>query len=57
MAMNTDKTRVDEKTAEYTELLQNLKDKANLTYLRVTELGASGHDTYTKGKLVEFFSK
>ena len=29
VAMNTDKTRVDEKTAEYTELLQNLKDKAN----------------------------
>ena len=39
------------------ELNVNLKDKANLTYLRVTELGASGHDTYTKGKLVEFFSK
>lgn len=39
------------------ELSINLKDKANLTYLRVTELGASGHDTYTKGKLVEFFSK
>ncbi len=39
------------------ELSTNLKDKANLTYLRVTELGASGHDTYTKGKLVEFFSQ
>lgn len=39
------------------ELSIDLKDKANLTYLRVTELGASGHDTYTKGKLVEFFSK
>lgn len=29
MAMNTDKSKVDQKTSEYTELLQNLQDKAS----------------------------